>query len=282
MDPSGENGNSGDIGARATPSTTTAAAPARADSIRTGGTNPAPPRHERVPLGAELPIFCERCGYSLNALPQITCEHCSLLQFHCPECGHHQPINTLRPAMQRTLGRLRAWLVGAIAFIKLNWFGWHFFFWIVMGHEWAYTWDRASGNQRALDLDLETGLAFGLYATIIGLLSRLMLLRWRSGALVGVVLASIYCTALMLGFNWRVSTRGMYGQYGGEAGLLTVGRMVMVFYTFIVITVAAVAAWPIWVGFVRVAMPERAGSALLEWQRSLADRMPKARLSDQP
>src|SRR5918993_3377175 len=110
-------------------STATAAdAPIRAASIRTGGTNDAAPRPPRIPLGAELPIFCERCGYSLNALPQVRCEHCTVLQFHCPECGHHQPINTLRPAMQRTLGRLRAFAVGTIAFFKFNWFGWHLFF----------------------------------------------------------------------------------------------------------------------------------------------------------
>ena len=50
-------------------------------------------------LGEELPIFCERCGYSLHGLPQTRCEHCTILQFHCPECGHHQPINTLRPIL---------------------------------------------------------------------------------------------------------------------------------------------------------------------------------------
>src|SRR5688500_3369986 len=66
----------------------------------------APPRQAR--LGEELPIFCERCGYSLNGLPQLRCGACSVLHFSCPECDHHQPINTLRPAFQRILGRLRA------------------------------------------------------------------------------------------------------------------------------------------------------------------------------
>src|SRR4051812_1115331 len=66
----------------------------------------------KVRLGEELPIFCEKCGYSLHGLPQGRCERCTILQFHCPECGHHQPINTLRPAAQRMLGRIRAFALG--------------------------------------------------------------------------------------------------------------------------------------------------------------------------
>lgn len=252
---------------------------ARAAGIRTGGRGETIVP-QRVLLGAELPIFCERCGYSLNALPQVRCDHCDLLQFHCPECGHHQPINTLRPAMQRTLGRLRALSLGLLAFFKLNWFGWHFFFWIVMGYEWAYTYNRGRGGMQSLTPDLEAVMSFMLYGTVVGVLSRLLLLRWRSGALVGIVLAALYCTALVIGFNWRVSYGNRYGNTGWEGGLLTAGRLVMILLTFAVITATAAAAWPVWVGFVRVVMPERAGSALLEWQRSLSDPADRARLSD--
>ncbi|MDQ3440550.1 MAG: hypothetical protein M3478_09405, partial [Planctomycetota bacterium] len=189
--------------------TTTASAPPfppRTESIRTGETN-ASVAMQRVPLGAELPLFCERCGYSLNALPQVICEHCAIRQFHCPECGHHQPINTLRPALQRTLGRMRAFTVGAIAFVKLNWFCWHLFFWVIMGFEWAYNWNRYTGNQEPLWPTFEAVLAFTIYGTVIGFGSRLMLLRWRSGALVGVVLGAVFCLALVMGFHWRVTGR---------------------------------------------------------------------------
>src|SRR5947208_322948 len=102
---------------------------------------PAPrgPIHSQK-LGEELPIFCERCGYSLNGLPQSRCADCKILHFHCPECGHRQPINTLRPAAQRILGRLRAlWLCFAVLF-KLNFFGWLLFAWVAMGVEWWYQW----------------------------------------------------------------------------------------------------------------------------------------------
>ena len=256
----------------------------RVESIRTGGTNDAPARLPRVPLGAELPVFCERCGYSLNALPQVRCEHCTVLQFHCPECGHHQPINTLRPALQRTLGRLRAWTVGAIAFFKLNWFGWHLFFWVIMGYEWAYTYNWRAQNTTPLAPSFETFLAFAIYATVIGFFSRLALLRWRSGALVGVVLGAMFSVALVIGFQWRVTNNAFYGNNIGGPGagtLSTGGRAIMTLFTFTVITATSAAAWPVWVGFVRVVMPERVGSALLEWQRSLSDPLDRTRLSDQ-
>ena len=256
--------------------------PAKASSIRTGGTNDAPLRLPRVPLGAELPVFCERCGYSLNALPQVRCDHCTVLQFHCPECGHHQPINTLRPALQRTLGRLRAWTIGAIAFFKLNWFGWHLFFWVIMGYEWAYTYDQQIQDTVPLAPSFETFLAFGIYGTVIGLFSRLALLRWRSGALVGVVLGAMFCVALVIGFNWRVTSESFYGSPRTSPDpLITSGRVVMALFTFAVIAGVSAVAWPVWVGFVRAAMPERAGSALLEWQRSLSDPLDRARQSDQ-
>ena len=265
--------------------TTTATEDApRAASIRTGGTSASVVK-QRIPFGAELPIFCERCGYSLNALPQVRCEHCTVLQFHCPECGHHQPINTLRPAMQRTLGRMRAWAVGVIAFMKLNWFGWHLFFWVLMGHEWAFSYNYRTQSSGALQPSFEAVLAFSIYATVIGFFSRLLLLRWRSGALVGVVLGAAFSMALILGFHWRVTGRQYYGNNvinPADLVVMTSGRALMTAVTFGVILATALAAWPIWVGFVRVVMPERAGTALLEWQRSLSDPLEKARESDRP
>src|SRR5438067_3089265 len=121
-------------------------------------TLPTTPR--AVPkLGEELPVFCERCGYSLHGLPQVRCEHCTLLQFHCPECGHHQPINTLRPAAQTILGRLRAgWLMLVILF-KLNLFGWLLFAWVAMGAAWSWQYDEyATGQLRAHGISNASGI----------------------------------------------------------------------------------------------------------------------------
>ena len=274
-----DDGNENGIGSGGVGTAVASNAPSpREESIRTGGTS-ASIVMKRVPLGAELPLFCERCGYSLNALPQVRCDHCTVLQFHCPECGHHQPINTLRPAMQRTLGRMRAFAVGVIAFLKLNWFGWHLFFWVLMGYEWAYNYNWRSSSVEPLWPTLEAVLAFGIYGTMIGFFSRLMLLRWRSGALVGLVLGTLFCLALVLGFHWRVTGRN---NGGGVEMVMTAGRSIMMLLAFIVIAGTAWIAWPVWLGFVRVVMPERAGSALLDWQRSLSDPLEKARESDRP
>ena len=92
----------------------------------------------RVKLGEELPIFCERCGYSLYGLPQSRCERCGILHFVCPECAHHQPINTIRPAFQRILGRLRAFALLMVVLVKLNIFFWCLFGWGAFGYEWSY------------------------------------------------------------------------------------------------------------------------------------------------
>src|SRR3954469_15943660 len=89
-------------------------------------------------LGEELPVFCERCGYSLHGLPQTRCEHCTVLQFHCPECGHHQPINTLRPAAMAVIGRVRAFALAIVVLLKLAFFGLLLFAWFGMGMEWSY------------------------------------------------------------------------------------------------------------------------------------------------
>ena len=137
-----------------------------------------------------------------------------------------------------------------------------------------------------LSISLEAVLAFAIYGFVIGFFSRLMLLRWRSGALVGVVLGALFAMMLVIGFNWRVSNRQYYGGNGFPFtdAVLTPGRLLATFLTFCFIAGSALAAWPLWVGFVRVAMPERAGNALLEWQRGLSDPSPNppARLSDQP
>src|SRR5687768_6694155 len=103
-----------------------------------GAPRTAAPRAAIPKLGEELPVFCERCGYSLHGLPQCRCEACTLLQFVCPECNHRQPINTLRPAAQRLIGRIRAAFLVAVVFFKINWFGWLLFAWFAMGVDWSY------------------------------------------------------------------------------------------------------------------------------------------------
>src|SRR5438045_3369704 len=162
-------------------------------------------------LGEELPVFCERCGYSLHGLPQMRCEHCTLLQFHCPECGHHQPINTLRPAAQRILGRIRAlWLCFSV-FFKLNFFGWLLVAWWLMGAQWSYDWESymvpgvggapavSQNRMIARDIDFEGLISFACLGLASGLVGRMLLMRWRRGYLVGLVLGALVVGAVLAG-----------------------------------------------------------------------------------
>src|SRR5688572_6493830 len=145
-------------------------------------------------IGEELPLFCERCGYSLHGLPMSRCASCTVLQFHCPECGHHQPINTLRPAFQRILGRLRAALLIVLVIVQLNVVFWPLLGWVVMGDEWSHTRDYTKGtNQRGeivpARMTIEMIVAFMIFGLAYGAVARMMLLRWARGWAVGVVLA---------------------------------------------------------------------------------------------
>ena len=241
---------------------------------------PAPQKATSQKLGEELPIFCERCGYSLHGLPQSRCADCKILHFHCPECGHRQPINTLRPAAQRILGRLRAlWLCFAV-FFKLNFFGWLLFAWLAMGVEWSYQWDY-HGNRtvrmgttgtrtvpqytaRPRELDLERLAAFGCFGLGFGLVGRMLLLRWRRGYLVGLVLAGLVLTAIFAGAKFgQMDLNSKLNPYSWNlVSAALIGGSTVVIGAWIV--------WPIWLMLVRLFLPARTAGALLEWQKSLA------------
>jgi hypothetical protein len=232
-------------------------------------------------LGEELAIFCERCGYSLNGLPMSRCADCKILHFHCPECGHHQPINTLRPAAQRVLGRLRGlWLCLSI-FFKLNFFGWLLFAWGAMGMEWSHTWHfqgnrtmvvNAGGVTRMVPqhtrgprpLDWEALLAFSVFGLGFGLFGRMLLLRWRRGYLVGITLALLVMVAVYLG------TRAQQFDMDSIVPLYTRDMFILSVIGAGMVVIGAWISWPIWVLLARLFLPTRTAGALLEWQRSLS------------
>jgi hypothetical protein len=226
-------------------------------------------------LGEELPIFCERCGYSLHGLPQGRCEACTLLHFVCPECSHRQPINTLRPAFQRMLGRVRAAFLVAVVFFKINWFGWLLFAWFAMGAEWSYSYNyRSSAGGPRLQprlIDMESMLAFALFGLPFGLVSRMLLLRWRRGIVIGAVLAALVVAASHTGAIFRGHI-----DFSGTPEPLSAD-----FYYLLVIAAASIilgasVAWPIWTVLVRAFLPSAPGKALLDWQRSLSVRTASA------
>jgi hypothetical protein len=264
--------------------TTPAIEPAR----RAGATSPT----TKVPLGEELPIFCERCGYSLHGLPQLVCDHCTVRQFHCPECGHHQPINTLRPAFQKTLGRVRAFLLGISIFVKLNFFGWLLFAWVVLGYEMSYQYkfeqtystrvatpaNAAAANPRFVrnarptfgprEFDMESVLGFSVFALAFGMVGRMLLLRWRRGYLVGLSLAALVCLAILGGAYWRQWSRSddlvLPSPLTGEF-------LAVLATTTVTLTLGATLVWGVWAALAHVFLPRRTSQALLEWQRSLSN-----------
>jgi hypothetical protein len=222
-----------------------------------------------VRLGEELPVFCERCGYSLHGLQAIRCAHCDILQFACPECGYHQPINTLRPAAQRFIGRIRAIALVGIVFFKLNFFGWAMVAWFAMGVNWIYRYGDNDGLV-IRHLDLEMLLSFIALAVPYGTIGRMLVLRWRHGVRVGLVLALLQLIAISLGAFLNAVG---YWRYGAEALRRSTDFWLIIAWTCGTTVVAATAVWPIWAAMVWALLPRDAGRALLEWQTSgAADR----------
>jgi hypothetical protein len=241
------------------------------------------PRRSPAKLGEELPVFCERCGYNLNGLPQVRCDQCAVLQFVCPECGHHQPINTLRPAAQRIIGRLRAVWLTWVVFFKLNYFGWLLFAWGALALESSYSYRyqqqviATQGGQvvrapqsrtlEPLPLAYAHFIVYGMFGLSFGLVSRMLLLRWRAGWKVGLVLAALVAGAIIVG----VGLRGLDRQPQHFAPLPP-GFPALIAYTGALIYLGAIIVWPIWVGIVRVFLPAQTGMLLLEWQRAQSSR----------
>ncbi len=224
------------------------------DSLQSHAPAGQPAPRNEVRLGEELPVFCERCGYSLHGLAQVRCGQCSVLYFSCPECNHHQPINTWRPAAQRVLGRLRAaWLAWSI-FFRLNFFGWLLFAWFSMGAVPA-------------ELTPELILAFALFGLPFGMVSRMFLLRWKRGWLVGGVLALLVFAAVVLGAEFQ---RSELSRRGAVAQPVATDLYLVALIGCLCVTLGAAVVWPIWMSLAHLFLPRRTAAALLDWQRSFS------------
>lgn len=236
---------------------------------QTAALSPTPQPTAPARLGEELPVFCEKCGYSLHGLPATRCECCRILHHRCPECGHTQPINTLRPAFQRILGRVRAWGLALIILIKLNCFGWLLIGWCAMGVDWSYGYDYGSSNFRSMlrPVDAEALLAFALFGLGFGLFARMLLLRWRRSYLIGTVLGMLACTAICIGGYLR-----QWDSLSRLPDFMTPDFLLLLASAFLTIVLGSAVAWPIWTALVRLFLPKRTGDALLEWQRGQSDR----------
>jgi hypothetical protein len=225
---------------------------------------------KRVKLGEELPIFCERCGYSLHGATQLRCDHCTLLHFQCAECGHRQHINTLRPAVARWLGRMRAATLGFAVFFKLNYFGWLLFAWGVMGYEVL---SHVFWSPARREMEFEVVVAIVCFGLGFGLFGRMLLLKWKRSWAIGVALATLAAVATVLGGAvryWELKDRYRYSTTGRVADHVRWAwetPLEMAGLTSLGVSMGVLVAWPVWVGLVRMFLPRRASDALLEWQR---------------
>jgi hypothetical protein len=224
-------------------------------------------------LGEELPLFCEKCGYLLHGLAPVRCEQCQILHFQCPECGHRQVINTLRPAAQHALGRVSAiWLAG-VTFFKINYFGWLLFAWVAMGHEWHYLYARWTSFWPDDNNAFDVVFAFTAFALPFAGAARLLLLRWRSSVKLGIILAALVVAAIATGALLRV-----YDNYGNVHNaalmvLLAPGLLTICCLTGVSVVLGAVLAWPVWKAMAHLFLPSRMAAAMLEWQQSQSERV---------
>lgn len=227
---------------------------------------------DRTRLGEELPVFCERCGYSLHGLPQNRCEACGVLQFTCPECGHHQPINTLRPAFQRLLGRARAVGLALIMLFKINFFFWALFGWGGVGTELAYFYSDGRGGMRELrpsPYQLEILIIIFLFSAAFGALGRMFLLRWRRGILVGLTLGLLIAASLVIG----AYLEQLWRQEENLPSPITFDFCLYAFWAIAGATLGGWVVWGIWAGLVHLFLPKRAALALIEWQRAMSAKL---------
>jgi hypothetical protein len=198
-----------------------------------------------------------------------------VLQFHCPECGHHQPINTLRPAAQRIIGRLRAvWLV-LVVFLKLNFFGWLLFACVGMGADWSHSYNYRNNTvtPSLRPVDNDAILAFTLLAIPFGVFARLLLLRWRRGWIVGLVLAGVVGMAIVVGVSIAVMDMDNQHRLSAVLGFLRTSNFpALIGWTGLMVLAGCLIAWPIWIALVRTFLPRDTGTSLLEWQRNLSNR----------
>jgi hypothetical protein len=221
-------------------------------------------------LGEELPVFCERCGYSLHGLPQTRCQQCRVLHFSCPECGHHQPINTLRPAFQRMLGRLRAMGLALILFLKINFFFWCLFAWAALGTEIAYTYRYYGPGQARQNVTAvyhtEGGMIIFLFAAAFAAVGRMLLLRWRRGLLIGVTIASLVVLALMIGAHLEQSW-----YYEPLPSPMTFEFILYLMCAFTGACIGGAVVWGIWLALAHAFLPKKTSAALIEWQRAMSE-----------
>jgi hypothetical protein len=175
--------------------------------------------------------------------------------------------------VQRVIGRLRALGLAWIVFVKINYFFWPLFAGGALGSEIAYRWDYNSNYQKMMNAPFDDtgGVIIFLLAMTYAMIGRMLLLRWRYGLLIGLVLGAVVALAMDTGANLRfIEDSRQLPRPEAE------GFLLFLLCGFLGAVAGASCAWGVWLSLVTAFLPKRAATALLEYQRAMS--LPKTLL----
>src|SRR5690554_158197 len=92
----------------------------------------------------------------------------------------------------------------------------------------------------------------------------MLLLRWRSGSVVGGILGGLVADMMLFGTTYMAWQRDIdYSPYSP-------GFLSLCILTGLCVCAGAAVVWVIWTALAHLFLPPRTAAALLDWQRSLA------------
>jgi hypothetical protein len=227
-----------------------------------------PPAH--LPFGEDLPHFCDGCGKPLPTQRPWVCPQCTLMQIRCGDCDHVQPVSPLRPILRESIARAFATVLHLLTLLQGGIILAALFGWLVGGHECAYTYRyvpvpslRVIGTSYAgpypIQWNSEEAFVAVLCAVLFGIVTRTMLLRWKSGLLVGLVVGLVAAGTFAFGMALRSYARSeAVSPFSGGSALV----LAMI---GVGVLAGSLLTWPGWWLFMKVMLPRAIGNRLLHW-----------------
>jgi hypothetical protein len=122
----------------------------------------------------------------------------------------------------------------------------------------------------------EGGVIIFIFAMAYAMIGRMLLLRWRRGVLIGLVLGGLVALAMEAGGVLRyLEDNRALPRPEGE------GFILYLICGFLGAVAGASCAWGVWMSLVTAFLPKRAAIPLLEYQRAMSLPKNAADLTDQ-